>query len=407
MLDLLQVFFTHLYKGGSNNDRGTLVQLRNLINRRNVANDVSGRFIASIDFFELVTKCHIVAAAMDFFGMNAPQDEPTTNTLPQDILLWPDKKSQWRSFSFIIGRMVDRYIIVRCYTQLKQKNTIIRQPTIHELSTNPHVQRVAAEHMYITTPAETSRSSAKHRQLPPTVLISDQPRASLTVQEYAPDSVHNYACAVLNDGMLMLEFRDAIHEGDGNRILRVWKFLLLHFRYAGRKKYALEAFHQLAADSVVSPRLAAQMKWSRVVNTRGGAGNNLPVDLFMEHLNRSLKDYVKDLGANISKETILQRGKSLKGIYTVCSNFDETSEIHAESLHHTTKSSQKDEEIIIKEQSQTSRVFDYIPGRKHRAFETILPNISHSINANKLFKWLQNQKKKLVADIAFKHLVGQ
>ena len=156
--------------------------------------------------------------------------------------------------------------------------------------------------------------------------------------------------------MLILEFRDAIHEGDGNRILRVWKFLLLHFRYAGRKKYALEAFHQLAADSVVSPRLAAQMKWSRVVNTRGGAGNNLPVDLFMEHLNRSLKDYVKDLGANISKETILQHGKSLKGIYTVCSNFDETSEIHAQSLHHTTKSSQKDEEIIIKELSQTSRV---------------------------------------------------
>ena len=72
MLDLLQVFFTHLYKRGFNNDRGTLVQLRNLINRRNVANDVSGRSNASIDFFELVTKCHIVAAAMNFFGMNAP-----------------------------------------------------------------------------------------------------------------------------------------------------------------------------------------------------------------------------------------------------------------------------------------------------------------------------------------------
>ena len=113
----------------------------------------------------------------------------------------------------------------------------------------------------------------------------------------------------------MLEFRDAIHEGDGNHILRVWKFLLLHFRYAGRKKYALEAFHQLAVDSLVSPRLAAQMKWSRVVNTCGGAGNNLPVNLFMEHLDRSLKDYVKDLGANTS---ILQCGKSLKGIYMHC-----------------------------------------------------------------------------------------
>ena len=87
------------------------------------------------------------------------------------------------------------------------------------------------------------------QQLPPTVLISHKPRASLVVQDYAPDFVHNYACAVLNDGMLMLEFRDAIYEGDGNCILRVCKFLLLQFRYAGRKKHALEAFHKLAADS--------------------------------------------------------------------------------------------------------------------------------------------------------------
>ena len=77
------------------------------------------------------------------------------------------------------------------------------------------------------------------QQLPPTVLISHKPRASLVVQDYAPDFVHNYACAVLNDGMLMLEFRDAIYEGDGNCILRVCKFLLLQFRYAGRKKHML------------------------------------------------------------------------------------------------------------------------------------------------------------------------
>ena len=74
-------------------------------------------------------------------------------------------------------------------------------------------------------------------------------------------------------------------------------------------------------------------------------------------------------------------------------------------MQNRSKSSQEDEEII-KKLTQTSRVFDYIPGRKHRAFETILPNISHSINANELFKWLQYQKKKLVADIGFKHLVG-
>ena len=75
-------------------------------------------------FFKLVTKCHIVAAAMDFFGINAPQDEPTTNTLPQDILLCPDKKGQWRSFfhSSLDGWLIVTSSIVRRYTQLKQKN---------------------------------------------------------------------------------------------------------------------------------------------------------------------------------------------------------------------------------------------------------------------------------------------
>lgn len=35
-----------------------------------------------------------------------------------------------------------------------------------------------------------------------------------------PDGVFNYASAVLNDGLLLMELRDAIHEGDGETILR-------------------------------------------------------------------------------------------------------------------------------------------------------------------------------------------
>lgn len=61
--------FDHLYRGGSNCDGGTLLQLHNLINRRNVAKDVSGRFNECMDFFETVVKCHIIAAGMHFFGL--------------------------------------------------------------------------------------------------------------------------------------------------------------------------------------------------------------------------------------------------------------------------------------------------------------------------------------------------
>lgn len=54
---------------------------------------------------------------------------------------------------------------------------------------------------------------------------------------------------------------------------------LLYFRHY-HHKYALEAFHTLAlVELVATPHIRQQFVWSRVVNNRGGAGNNIPVDL--------------------------------------------------------------------------------------------------------------------------------
>ena len=41
--------------------------------------------------------------------------------------------------------------------------------------------------------------------------------------------------------LLERDFQDAVHEMDGPRLLRLWKFKMLHFKEAGRSKYALEA----------------------------------------------------------------------------------------------------------------------------------------------------------------------
>jgi len=46
-----------------------------------------------------------------------------------------------------------------------------------------------------------------------------EPEASHTIQQCAVDGVSQYASAVLKDSQLLLEFKDAIREGDGPRIL--------------------------------------------------------------------------------------------------------------------------------------------------------------------------------------------
>ena len=46
-------------------DGGTMYQLRNLINRRNVVTDPKKDLNACEDLFELITKAHIIAVAMN------------------------------------------------------------------------------------------------------------------------------------------------------------------------------------------------------------------------------------------------------------------------------------------------------------------------------------------------------
>lgn len=105
-----QIVFGRLYKGGSNSEGGTLIQLRNLLSGRNVASDVSERSNATVDFLEFVTNCHVLAVAMNYFGMKDTSSTPTSNSLPLDINRWPPER-QWKTFREVVGRIVDRYVI--------------------------------------------------------------------------------------------------------------------------------------------------------------------------------------------------------------------------------------------------------------------------------------------------------
>lgn len=72
------------------------------------------------------------------------------------------------------------------------------------------------------------------------------------------DRVQQYASEVLTLGLLLMEFIDAIREGDGDRIIRCWRFFLPLFKSTRRKNYAVESFILLAQlDFLFSPRMAA------------------------------------------------------------------------------------------------------------------------------------------------------
>ena len=52
----------------------------------------------------------------------------------------------------------------------------------------------------------------------------------------------NYQCDLMDHGLLYMNFIDAVAEGDGDRIIRCWNFLLLRFFCdQGSTKYTIEA----------------------------------------------------------------------------------------------------------------------------------------------------------------------
>ena len=78
-----------------------------------------------------------------------------------------------------------------------------------------------------------------------------------------------YATEMLTLALIWLAFNDSIAEGDSDRVLLCWKFLLV-FKVQGHRNYCKEAtvllmqYHCSFSDQKVT-----QLKWLRFINTHG------------------------------------------------------------------------------------------------------------------------------------------
>ena len=92
------------------------------------------------------------------------------------------------------------------------------------------------------------------------------------------DKVHLYATQLMTLLLFWHAFNDAVKEGDGDRVIDYWKFLLVIFRVKGHRNCCKEAIMMLSQyHHLLSDHMAAQLKWSRFVNTQGRTGKTFHV----------------------------------------------------------------------------------------------------------------------------------
>ena len=70
-----------------------------------------GHFNSCSDFLDLVTTCHILAAAMEYLKMHSIDDTPSDSIVANASSVWTEPKDQRKhTLNLICGTIVDKYI---------------------------------------------------------------------------------------------------------------------------------------------------------------------------------------------------------------------------------------------------------------------------------------------------------
>lgn len=129
------------------------------------------------------------------------------------------------------------------------------------------------------------------------------------------DLVRNYSLCVLNYFLLYFDFKDAVKEGNGERIATLHKQLLLHFKaMPGFNQYAIEMLISIVQNEVfLSEAEAHQCIWASTGNWKGGASKNIEIDLLQEVTNKSIKKSIHTMGPNKTDKAIENASRASGG----------------------------------------------------------------------------------------------
>lgn len=247
------------------------------------------------------------------------------------------------------------------------------------------------------TPTETLDSSSM-RHAAPEDSITTLTTCGASGKETPCDDMYNYNCALLADGLLFLNFLDAVSEGDGARLMRQYKYMLIHCKADGQHsaKYALECLYQsFYVNSLLSPRDCERFVWNRTVNSRGGRGNNIAHDLEVEHSNRFIKGAIKNLGPNVTEKSVQRIAHSENGVRVMLDKVDHAICRIRYSGRHTPSSKESDLDELVKRSVHMS-VYTEQSNRRYQHFKNFERDPFKNVNMSSLYTWINQHKKNIL-----------
>jgi hypothetical protein len=209
------------------------------------------------------------------------------------------------------------------------------------------------------------------------------------------DGIWCYSVNILKSFMVLAHFKDAVAIGNGEHLAILRKQLLIHFfSTPGFNEFAIE-INILQCEVLLSKSEAHCCKWAATVNWKGGASNNIEINLFQENRNCEMKKLIKSMGANKTYKAITRASKTSGGVTKIVDAFEQQVKMHPRSTSHSHKSSADDERIISAD-LRDLKPFKKEDGRTFESFVGISHDPIHALDKAKLKTWLNRHKKNIL-----------
>ena len=231
----------------------------------------------------------------------------------------------------------------------------------------------------------------------PTFMADDQGQVAMQniEKEDTEDYIYNYHRSKLAFGLLLFEFEDAVKEGDGDRLLNVYKFALLLYKCYGHHKYAYVIFLYLVkVEAVLSQMQAASLKYNRFYSRSGGKGSNISLDLKMEQLNKLLKTLWRGLGANLNEDSAARVANAIESLECIIESVDKDCVLGGRKGH---RSKGKNEDTVQKivNDLMKKETFNYTPGRNgYPSFPQFPAHLLQSLDYRDLHSWMKGHLER-------------
>ena len=350
----------------------------NVINRENVREDLHTAYQPNRDFLTLEVTARVVAAAYEVLGISGESMQLKHLPIPDNVANWHSlEKLQFlhKAAALVVDQLVvDKEMMDKTIENMisaQERQTLIDQIELNEDGHFP------CRFPGCSKSFKYNGKSRKNHELshdPPVVILEDGHDSTPTKSTVSPskgdDDMFNYNTALLAEGLFFLNFLDAVAEGDGEMIIRHYKYLMLLCKAddSHSTKYALESlYQQLLVNGALTKSEAHVFTWNRSVNNHGGFGSNIPFDLEVEHSNNYIKQGIVNLGVNVTETAVTRIAKAEKPAREVFETIDRSLQRPVCSGKQTACFPVKDMEDIVK-RLVDNRVFKYQEGRVYKHF---------------------------------------